>query len=208
VVRIEDLNWGPDGLLPAVVQDADSGEVLTVAYVSVESLARTLELGETVFWSRSRQRLWHKGETSGNTQQVVSLAGDCDRDTILIQVRPSGPACHTGARSCFSETVEGFSSAEGAGIGPVLRQLESLIASRKSEKPEGSYTTKLFERGRLRIAQKVGEEAVEAVLAAVGGTREEMVSESADLLYHLLVLLGDLDIPLSEVSRELAKRRK
>jgi len=167
-----------------------------------------MEIGETVFWSRSREQLWHKGETSGNTQRVVSVMADCDRDAIVIQVRPRGPACHTGARSCFNDPFEGSAATAEPLMGRVLRELEALIAARYAERPEGSYTTKLFERGRRRIAQKVGEEAVEAALAAVGGSRQESVSEASDLLYHLLVLLRDLDIPLSEVAEELVRRRK
>jgi phosphoribosyl-ATP pyrophosphohydrolase/phosphoribosyl-AMP cyclohydrolase len=203
----DELNWDSKGLIPAVVQDADSGEVLTVAYMSRESLARTRELNESVFFSRSRDALWHKGETSGNTQKVVSLAADCDRDALLLRVRPRGPACHTGARSCFFETVEGFSSEPGGGLAAILSELEHLIERRKTELPEASYTAKLFKRGLKHILQKVGEEASETVIAGMGGDREEMIRESSDLLFHLLVALREMGIPLSDVARELRSRR-
>jgi len=205
---IEELEWGESGLLPAVVQDAATGEVLTVAYVNRESLRRTLELGETVFYSRSRGALWHKGETSGHSQEVVSLMADCDRDAVVIRVHPKGPACHTGARSCFFEEVEGFRPHSGPSIGAVLGELERVIRDRKLRRPEGSYTARLFERGRNRILQKVGEEATETVVAAMSGDRSETIKEASDLLFHLLVALVELDIPLAEVAAELESRRK
>lgn len=203
----EELKWDEDGLVPAVVQDADTGQVLTLAYVSRESLAKTRELGETVFWSRSRKVIWHKGATSGNFQRVVSVAADCDNDALVIRVRPAGPACHTGATSCFFQTVEGLGSAGDRSSLSVLYELESLIARRRSELPEDSYTTRLFRKGRKRILQKVGEEATETILAAMAGDREETVREAADLVYHLLVALCELDIPLSDLARELQSRR-
>jgi phosphoribosyl-ATP pyrophosphohydrolase/phosphoribosyl-AMP cyclohydrolase len=215
---IDELAWDDAGLLPAVVQDAASGEVLTVAYVSRDSLAKTRELGQTVFFSRSRGRLWHKGETSGNFQDVVEVAADCDLDAVVIRVRPRGPACHTGARSCFFEGIEGFAApaaeggaaaAEQAGpAGAVLAELERVIRARKHERPEGSYTARLFEKGRARILQKVGEEATETVIAGMSGDRDAAVKESADLLFHLLVALTELDIPLDDVAAELRARRK
>ena len=205
---IEDLEWGESGLLPAVVQDAATGEVLTVAYVNRESLRRTLELGETVFYSRSRGALWHKGETSGHSQEVVSLMADCDRDAVVIRVHPKGPACHTGARSCFFEEVEGFRPHSASSIGAVLGELERVIRDRKLRRPEGSYTARLFERGRNRILQKVGEEATETVVAAMSGDRSETIKEASDLLFHLLVALVELDIPLEDVATELQSRRK
>lgn len=205
---IEELEWGESGLLPAVVQDAATGEVLTVAYVNRESLRRTLELGETVFYSRSRGALWHKGETSGHSQEVVSLMADCDRDAVVIRVHPKGPACHTGARSCFFEEVEGFRPHSASSIGAVLGELERVIRDRKLRRPEGSYTARLFERGRNRILQKVGEEATETVVAAMSGDRSETIKEASDLLFHLLVALVELDIPLEDVAAELESRRK
>src|SRR2546426_392220 len=205
---IEELEWGESGLLPAVVQDAATGEVLTVAYVNRESLRRTLELGETVFYSRSRGALWHKGEPSGPSQEVVSLMADCDRDAVVIRVHPKGPACHTGARSCFFEEVEGFRPHSASSIGAVLGELERVIRDRKLRRPEGSYTASLFERGRNRILQKVGEEATETVVAAMSGDRSETIKEASDLLFHLLVALVELDIPLEDVAAELESRRK
>jgi phosphoribosyl-AMP cyclohydrolase / phosphoribosyl-ATP pyrophosphohydrolase len=208
MTRPEELKWDSAGLIPAVVQDASTGEVLMVAYVSRESLERTREVGETVFYSRSRKTLWHKGETSGNVQRIVSVAADCDKDTLVIRVDPAGPACHTGTRTCFTAPVDGFAAPGTEPIGQILGDLERIIASRKTERPEGSYTAKLFDKGTNRIFQKVGEEAVEAVVAGVTGNREELIRESSDLLYHLLVGLADAGVSLDEVARELASRRK
>jgi phosphoribosyl-ATP pyrophosphohydrolase/phosphoribosyl-AMP cyclohydrolase len=208
MAKPNELKWNSAGLIPAVVQDAATGEVLTVAYVSRESLERTREIGETVFYSRSRQVLWHKGETSGNVQKVVSVTADCDHDALVIRVEPAGPACHTGARSCFYEAVEGFEPAGAETIGQILGELETLIARRKSERPEGSYTTKLFDKGPNRIFQKVGEEAVEAAIAGVTGNRQELILETSDLLYHLLVGLAHAGVSLDEVAHELRNRRK
>ena len=207
MIKPEDLKWNEDGLVPAVVQDTATGEVLTLAYISLESLARTLELGETVFYSRSRQALWHKGDTSGNVQQVASLAADCDGDAVLIRVRPLGPACHTGARSCFFEAVEGFETRSQESLGGILAEIEEVIARRKAERPEGSYTVKLMDRGRSRILQKVGEEAVETVIAGMDGNRAQFVSEAADLLFHLLVALQDAGASTEDLARELRARR-
>ncbi len=206
--KVKELVWDSAGLIPAVVQDATTGEVLTLAYVSGESLARTRELGETVFYSRSRQSLWHKGETSGHFQKVVSLTADCDCDAVVIRVNPRGPACHTGARSCFFEEVEGFAPNKGGGIGMILGELEQLIRERKLQRPEGSYTTELFNGGRKRILQKVGEEATETVLAGMSGDRQETIKEASDLLYHLLVAFREMDISLEEIAAELRSRRK
>lgn len=204
----DQLSWDPQGLLPAVVQDALSGQVLTLAYVNRESLAKTRELGETVFFSRTRQTLWHKGETSGHFQKVETLTADCDKDAILIQVHPEGPACHTGAKSCFFEAMEGFQPARAENLGGVLGDLERLIRERKIQRPEGSYTAKLFEKGLKRILQKVGEEATETVVAGMSGDREETVRETADLLFHLLVALREMDISLDDIAAELRSRRK
>lgn len=206
--KIDELHWDANGIVPAVVQDADSGEVLTLAYMNRESLARTRELKECVFYSRSRKTLWHKGETSGNTQEVVSLAADCDRDALLLRVLPHGPACHTGARSCFFEGVQGFSPDPGDGLALILGELEHLLEQRKTQLPEGSYTAGLFKRGLKHILQKVGEEAAETVIAGMSGDREEMIRETSDLLFHLLVALREMGIPLSEIAGELRSRRK
>lgn len=208
MMQAEELRWDEHGLIPAIVQDASTGEVLTLAYVNRESLARTQELGETVFFSRSRKELWHKGESSGNFQRVVSITADCDLDAVVMKVEPQGPACHTGARSCFFEPVQGFGADSGDSIGVILGELERVIARRKAERPEGSYTTELFERGPNRIFQKVGEEAVETVVAGVSGDREELIRESSDLLYHLLVGLAQAGVSLTEVACELRSRRK
>ncbi len=208
MIKVDELKWDTNGLVPVIVQDATTGEVLTLAFMSRESLAKTRDIGQSVFYSRSRRSLWHKGETSGNYQDVVSLAADCDRDALVLRVRPRGPACHTGARSCFFEEIEGFHSTADDNVGLILGELEQLLESRKVHRPEGSYTTKLFERGRKRILQKIGEEASETVIAGMGGDRDEMIRETSDLLFHLLVALQEMDISLSEVARELRARRK
>ena len=198
----KNVRFDPDGLVPAVVQDARTREVLTLAYMNEESLVRTLETGQTWFWSRSRNELWHKGATSGNTQQVVSLTTDCDNDAIVVLVNPAGPACHTGARSCFAMELEGEQA------GGLLHELYDLIKSRQEERPEGSYTTYLFDKGLDKILKKVGEEAAETIIAAKNDDPKQLVAETADLLYHLLVMLVARDIKLDDVRDELAQRRK
>ncbi len=208
MIKMDELKWDSEGLVPAVVQDAATGEVLTLAYMNRDSLAKTQETGQSVFYSRSRHALWHKGETSGNYQDVASLQADCDRDALVLQVNPRGPACHTGARTCFFEEVEGFHPSAEDSMGPILGELERLLEDRKARRPEGSYTAKLFERGLKRILQKVGEEAAETVIAGMGGERDEMIREASDLLFHLLIALRAMDIPLSDVARELRARRK
>ena len=199
----KNVRFDPSGFVPAVVQDARTREVLTLAYMNAESLARTLETGETWFWSRSRNELWHKGATSGNTQQVVSVTSDCDNDAIVVLVNPAGPACHTGARSCFA--VE--PNAEGHSDG-VLHELYELIKSRQAERPEGSYTTYLFDKGLDKILKKVGEESAETIIAAKNDDPKQLVAETADLLYHLLVMLVARGVNLDDVRDELAQRRK
>ncbi|HZI50935.1 MAG TPA: bifunctional phosphoribosyl-AMP cyclohydrolase/phosphoribosyl-ATP diphosphatase HisIE [Terriglobia bacterium] len=191
--------FNADGLIPAVVQDARTREVLTVAYMNEEALRLTVEKGETHFYSRSRKALWHKGETSGNFQKVRRVSLDCDSDTVLVEVEPLGPACHTGSYSCFG--VE-------AGFGGSLAQLYDLIATRKETRPEGSYTTRLFEEGIDKIAKKLGEEAVETVIAAKNDSSQRIVEETADLLYHLLVTLVAKGVSLEEIDEELRKRQK
>lgn len=186
-----------DGLLPAIVRDAKTGAVLTLAYMNEESLRKTIESGETWFWSRSRNELWHKGATSGNTQRVVHIAPDCDRDAIVVTVEPSGPACHTGAASCFENVpAPAFD----------LTRLMDVLRARQSERPEGSYSTYLFNEGRDKILKKIGEEATEVVIAAKGQGRERLVSEVADLVFHLSVLLVDEGIDWTDVGAELQKR--
>jgi phosphoribosyl-ATP pyrophosphohydrolase/phosphoribosyl-AMP cyclohydrolase len=195
------VRFDENGLVPAIVQDVRTREVLTLAYMNEKSLARTIETGETWFWSRSRNELWHKGETSGNTQEVVSLAHDCDNDAIVVLVDPAGPACHTGARSCFN-----LQASEQPGR--LLHELYALIQSRKRERPDGSYTTYLFDKGLDKILKKVGEESAETIIAAKNDDPKQLVAEVADLLYHLLVLLVARDANLDDVHDELARRRK
>lgn len=194
------------GLLPAVVQHAEDGSVLMVGWMDLDAARETLRRGRVVFWSRSKGRLWEKGETSGNGLVVRSVSADCDRDTLLVQAMPSGPTCHTGTATCFGDDGDDGDDGGTAKPGAFLSELETLITTRLRAAPEGSYTARLASQGVKRIAQKVGEEGVETALAATGGGREELVSESADLLYHLLVLLRVKDIPLAEVERELARR--
>ncbi|HEX7708842.1 MAG TPA: bifunctional phosphoribosyl-AMP cyclohydrolase/phosphoribosyl-ATP diphosphatase HisIE [Thermoanaerobaculia bacterium] len=191
----EDLKF-VDGLIPAIVRDARTGAVLTLAYMNEESLRRTIESGETWFWSRSRNELWHKGETSGNTQKLVHIAPDCDRDALVVTVEPQGPACHTGASSCF----DGVPSTVG------LERLMPVLRQRYAERPAGSYSARLFTEGRDRILKKIGEEATEVVIAAKGEGRERMISEIADLVFHLSLLIVDEGIEWSEVNEELERR--
>ncbi len=208
----ERLKFDADGLIPAIVQDAVSKEVLTLAYMNRESLQKTLETGETWFWSRSRQELWHKGATSGNTQRVVAMRYDCDGDALVVQVVPAGPACHTGSYSCFTESVA-LEGGQADGVQPssdrfaILNELESLIAAREAERPEGSYTTYLFDKGVDKILKKVGEEAAEVIIAAKNASHDELRYEAADLLFHLLVLLRERKLPLDAVLAELRQRR-
>jgi phosphoribosyl-ATP pyrophosphohydrolase/phosphoribosyl-AMP cyclohydrolase len=192
------------GLVPAVVQDASDGAVLMVGYMNVESLARTLETGRVTFWSRSRERLWEKGETSGNTLLLQALASDCDGDALLVTATAAGPTCHTGDRSCFR--VGGAAKSGSQDLGLVLTELSAVISDRDKLRPDGSYTTTLFESGVGRVAQKVAEEAVETALAAVSEP-ERVPDESADLLYHLLVLWRAAGIEPREVAARLAERR-
>ncbi len=199
-----DVRFDERGLVPAVVQDARTREVLTLAYMNEESLRRTLSEGETWFWSRSRSELWHKGATSGNTQRVVEVRLDCDSDALVVLVEPRGPACHTGATSCFG----GESRDVDEDIGVVLEELYRVVSDRRREMPEGSYTTYLFEKGLNKILKKVGEESAETIIAAKDDDPEALKSETADLLYHLVVLLVERGLSLEDVGRVLARRRK
>jgi phosphoribosyl-AMP cyclohydrolase / phosphoribosyl-ATP pyrophosphohydrolase len=200
------LRFDENGLIPAVVQDEDGGAVLMVAYMNRESLDKTLATGEAHFWSRSRKTLWRKGEMSGNVLRVTSIVADCDDDCLLVRAVPAGPACHTGERSCFFDPVMG--AARKAELGDVLGRLARTLDERHRTRPEGSYTAELFESGTARIAQKVGEEAVEVVIAALanGASRAALAEESADLLYHLLVLWQDRGLSPEEVAEALRKR--
>ena len=201
-MNIANLKFDERGLIPAIVQDASTREVLTLAYMNRESLERTLEARETWFWSRSRNELWHKGATSGNTQRVVDLVADCDNDAIVVLVTPAGPACHTGARSCFDLPNQSDD------LGGLLTQLYQLIESRERERPEGSYTTYLFDHGVDKILKKVGEESAETIVAAKNDDQKPLVAEVSDLIYHLLVLLVARGVTLEQIREELAQRRK
>lgn len=202
------IRFGADGLVPAIVQDAQTGRVLTLAWMSDESLGRTLETGETWFWSRSRGELWHKGETSGNTQAVTGIVTDCDDDAILVSVRPAGPACHTGEETCFHVPLPGSVAGDAAPFA-ALPDLEAVIRARAADAdPGSSYTASLIARGVDTMCKKVGEEATEVAIAAKGGERDQLIYESADLLYHLVVLWQSLDVRLEDVAEELASRRR
>ena len=199
---ITKLKFDEKGLIPAIVVDDETGKVLTLAYMNRESLAISMEKELTCFYSRSRQELWLKGETSGNYQHIVSITADCDGDALVVMVEPEGPACHLGTTSCFenpifrSETKKEFS----------YQALFELIRGRKQEKKEGSYTTYLFEKGIDKILKKVGEECTEVIIGAKGGDKAETVYEIADLLYHITVMMIEMGISLDEVTAELAKR--
>ena len=199
---IDKLKFNSHGLIPAVVIDADSGRLLMVAYMNRESLEITLREGYTCFWSRSRQELWRKGETSGNRQKVVSITADCDYDTLEVKVHKLGPACHTGAESCFFNELKASEEPEPFSI----QGLYELLLDRKAAKPEGSYTSYLFEKGLDKILKKVGEESTEVIIAGHARDKRETVYELADLAYHALVLMVELGITPGEVRAELASR--
>ncbi len=199
---IDKLKFNSHGLIPAVVIDADSGRLLMVAYMNRESLEITLREGYTCFWSRSRQELWRKGETSGNRQKVVSITADCDYDTLEVKVHKLGPACHTGAESCFFNELKASEEPEPFSI----QGLYELLLDRRAAKPEGSYTSYLFEKGLDKILKKVGEESTEVIIAAHARDKRETVYELADLAYHALVLMAELGITPGEVRSELAGR--
>jgi phosphoribosyl-AMP cyclohydrolase / phosphoribosyl-ATP pyrophosphohydrolase len=203
-LAIDSLDWNKaGGLLPAIIQDAASEAVLMLGYMNREALEQTLQRGRVVFFSRSRNKLWEKGETSGNTLELVSVAADCDSDAVLVRVHPRGPTCHRNTPSCFGDGA--LPRSDGLGF---LAQLETVIAARIAQNPEGSYTAKLYGQGLKRMAQKVGEEGVEVALAAQSGDNRELVSESADLLFHLALLLRARDLSLDAVGAELAARHK
>lgn len=187
-----------DGLVPAIIQDADTAKVLMLGFMNREAYDKTMETGKVTFYSRTRNRLWTKGEESGNFLHVVSVKADCDRDTLLIQVHPVGPVCHTGTDTCWGEKNEQ----------PVmfLKELQDFINVRHTEMPEGSYTTSLFRSGVNKMVQKVGEEAVETVIEACNGTDDRLIYESADLLYHLIVLLTSKGYSIEDIARELKER--
>ncbi len=188
------------GLVPAIIQDANTNKVLMLGFMNEEAYEKTKETGKVTFFSRTRNCLWMNGETSGNTLQVVSMAADCDNDTLLIKAIPAGPVCHTGADTCFNERNEE----------PVmfLKFLQNFIERRRQEMPEGSYTTTLFQKGVNRMAQKVGEEAVETVIEATNGTDDRLIYEAADMIYHLIVLLTSKGLSIEDLARELKSRHK
>ena len=201
------MKFDEHGLVPAIIQDADTNEVLTLAYMNEESLRRTHETHETWFWSRSRDELWHKGATSGNTQKVESVAVDCAEDPLLVRVRPNGPACHKGDTSCFQQnTKQSEHVAKMVGLDSQLEQLYQVIESRKHERPKGSYTSYLFEEGIDKILKKLGEEASETIIAAKNENQRDFVGEVSDLIYHLLVLLSARNTKLDEIRLELERR--
>ena len=203
--KLDVLKFDKQGLIPAIVQDVKSGTVLMLAYMNKESLEKTIAEGRTWFYSRSRQALWPKGETSGHIQRVAAIYYDCDADTLLVQVHQTGVACHEGNFSCFSRTLAG----SGEEVSPdwaVLSWLEELIKERKKTLPLESYTTYLFSKGIDKILKKVGEEATEVVIAAKGGKKDEVIYETSDLIYHLLVMLQEQDIELKEIWQELIGR--
>ena len=201
-MEIKDLKFDEKGLIPAIVVDAVTKRVLTLAYMNEESLKITMEKGLTCFYSRSRKELWLKGETSGNYQHVVSITADCDKDALVVVVEPDGPACHTGETSCFHNPL--FESEERHEFS--YEDLMKLIAGRKTEKKEGSYTTYLFEKGRDKILKKVGEESTEVIIAGKADDKKETIYEIADLAYHVMVLMIDMGISLEDVFRELQSR--
>lgn len=188
------------GLIPAIIQDNETNKVLMLGYMNQEALAKTEEIKKVTFYSRTKQRLWTKGEESGNFLNVVSIEPDCDKDTLLVKVNPVGPVCHTGTDTCFGETNKEDIM--------FFKYLQLFIEKRYKEMPEGSYTTSLFQSGVNRMAQKVGEEAIESVIEACNGTDERLVYESADMLYHLIVLLTSKGLSLEDLARELQKRHK
>ncbi len=199
----EKLTWNEKGLIPAIVQDAYTGSVLMMAWMNRESLQITLDEGYTCFFSRSRNELWRKGKSSGNTQKVVSIDADCDGDTLLVRVAANGPACHTGANSCFFRRVHGGDTPEFSVDG-----LYALIQNRKANPKEGSYTNYLFDKGVDKILKKVGEESAEVIIAAKNNSESELVYEMSDLCYHSLVLLAQQGISPGKIRQELASRHK
>ena len=201
-MNIEELKFDEKGLIPAIVVDAVTKQVLTLAYMNKESLQISMEKGLTCFWSRSRQELWLKGETSGNYQHIVSIEADCDNDALVVKVEPEGPACHLGTKSCFTKPV--WESEELHEFS--LEGLMELLRGRKEEKKEGSYTTYLFEKGLDKILKKVGEECTEVIIAAKAEDKKETIYEIADLAYHVMVLMLQAGISLEDIHKELASR--
>ncbi|MCI8436203.1 MAG: bifunctional phosphoribosyl-AMP cyclohydrolase/phosphoribosyl-ATP diphosphatase HisIE [Lawsonibacter sp.] len=202
MLNIDELKFDEKGLIPAIVVDAESKQVLTLAYMNRESLEISMNEGRTCFWSRSRQELWRKGETSGNVQHIVDVTADCDRDALVIRVNKTGPACHLGTDSCFNSPV--FSS--GAAEPFSVNGLYALLEGRRETLPEGSYTTYLFQKGLDKILKKVGEECTEVIIAGKAGDKRETVYEIGDLMYHVMVLMVEMGISVDDVMAELASR--
>lgn len=202
MISIDELKFDEKGLIPAIVVDADTKKVLTLAYMNKESLKISMEKGLTCFFSRSRQELWLKGETSGNYQHIVSITADCDKDALTVVVKKDGPACHTGSESCFFEPV--FENPELKGFS--YDGLMEMLVGRKLEKKEGSYTTYLFEKGIDKILKKVGEESTEVIIAGKANDKKETIYEIADLMYHVMVLMVEMGISLDDITKELASR--
>ncbi len=202
MLDIGQIKFNADGLVPAIVVDTETKDVLMLAYMNAESLRVSIEEGRTCFWSRSRKELWRKGETSGNVQKIVSITADCDADTLLVEVRKSGPACHTGAESCFFQPV--FEGKEA----PAFRyeDLFTMLRGRKEQPKEGSYTTYLFEKGVDKILKKIGEETTEVIISAKDGDKANTVYEIGDLMYHVMVLMIEQGISLDDIRREMASR--
>ncbi|MBQ9044587.1 MAG: bifunctional phosphoribosyl-AMP cyclohydrolase/phosphoribosyl-ATP diphosphatase HisIE [Oscillospiraceae bacterium] len=202
MLNIDELKFDDRGLIPAIVVDTETKQVLTLAYMNAESLRISMEEGRTCFFSRSRQTLWRKGETSGNVQRLVSITADCDMDALVVEVRKAGPACHTGAESCFFNPV--FEGEAQPGF--QYQDLMDLLQGRKEAPKEGSYTSYLFEKGRDKILKKIGEEATEVIIAAKDDDRANTVYELGDLMYHAMVLMLDMGISLDEIKAEMASR--
>ncbi len=202
MIDLNELKFDEKGLIPAIVVDSVTKKVLTLAYMSKESLKISIEKGLTCFFSRSRQELWLKGETSGNFQHIVSITADCDKDALTVVVEPDGPACHTGSFSCFKYPVYDSDELSEFSLGG----LYSLLEGRNKERPEGSYTTYLFEKGRDKILKKVGEECTEVIIAGKGDDKKETVYEIADLAYHVMVLMVEMGISVEDIHKELASR--
>ncbi len=205
-MNLSDVKFDPNGLVPVIVQDAHSGQVLTLAYANLEALQKTLQTRQSTFWSRSRSELWVKGLTSGNTQQVLEVVLDCDQDAVLYKVIPNGPACHTGAETCFHNPVS--ETADHPPLGEVLERVYRTIQKRIEELPEGSYVAKMHSAGLDRILKKVGEEAGEVIIAAKNGDRKELEWEASDLLFHLLFTLAEQGISPDDLAKTLWSRHK
>ncbi|MPW25353.1 bifunctional phosphoribosyl-AMP cyclohydrolase/phosphoribosyl-ATP diphosphatase HisIE [Alkalibaculum sp. M08DMB] len=208
MIELSKLKYNENGLLPAIIQDDFTNEVLMLAYMNEESLQKTISTKKTWFYSRSRKKLWNKGETSGNFQQVKSIKYDCDADTLLIKVKPTGPSCHTGENSCFYTSILESSDGITTNSSQILDDLYKIIVQRKEEPQEGSYTNYLFNSGIDKILKKVGEENAETIIAAKNNSKEELIYETSDLFYHLLVLLVNQGVTLEDIYLELQKRHK